>query len=259
MDSSKSISTIERLNRIAAYVDERSIVSVAELCEHFDVSEATIRRDLDALARSKRIQRIHGGAKKSQSAPPEPPVLQRSNEQSEEKVRIGKAVAELIEDGDTIFIGSGSTAFEVARNLGRSKRLAVVSNSLMVINELIHYPNIEIVSLGGVIRKTELSFIGHLTEQSLSQLRTDKVIMGIHAIDVDHGLTNDYLDETITDRTILRSGKQIIIVADHTKCGRISKAYVAPIEAISVFVTGVETPEEFVAGLTEKGVFAVRV
>jgi DeoR/GlpR family transcriptional regulator of sugar metabolism len=247
------------LNRIAAYIDERGIVSVAELCEHFEVSEATIRRDLDALARNKRIQRIHGGARKLQSAPPELPVLQRSNEQSEEKVRIGRAVAELIEDGDTIFIGSGSTAFEVARSLGQTKRLTVVSNSLMVINELIHYANIEMISLGGVIRKTELSFIGHLTEQALSQLRTDRVIMGIHAIDVDHGLTNDYLDETITDRTILRSGKQIIIVADHTKCGRVSKAYVAPVEAVHVFVTGVETPEQFAAGLKERGVFAVRV
>lgn len=259
MSNSKSVSSIERLDRIAAYIDEHELVSVAELCAHFDVSEATIRRDLDVLSEQNRVQRIHGGAKKNLSAPPEPPVLQRSNEQAQEKARIGKAVVSMIQEGETVFIGSGSTALEVAKNLDRFTKLTVISNSLLVINELIRHPSIEIISLGGVIRKTERSFIGHLTEQSLSQLRADRVIIGIHAIDVNNGLTNDYLEETITDRTILRSGQQVIVVADHTKCGRVSKAYVAAVEIVDIFVTGVETPEEFAASLTEKGIRVIRV
>lgn len=259
MPTRKSLSPIERLNRVAEYVTEKKQVSIDELVLHFEVSGATIRRDLDLLSEQNRIKRIHGGAQVYRNAPPEPPVLQRSNEQSAEKSRIGKHVASMVQNGDTIFLGSGSTSLEVAKNLGDHDKLTVVSNSLLIISELVRYSSFDLVALGGMIRKSEMSFIGHLTEQALSQVRTDKVIMGIHAIDVEFGLTNDYLEETLTDRAILKNGKQVIIVADHTKCGRVSKAYLAPVESIDFLVTGVETPVEFVSALREKGVDAIRV
>ncbi len=255
----KTLSPIERLNKVAEYVTERKHVSVDELVLHFDVSGATIRRDLDLLSEQNRVKRIHGGAQVYRNAPPEPPVLQRSDEQSNEKSRIGKRVAAMVNHGETIFLGSGSTALEVAKNLGDHERLTVVSNSLLVINELVRYSSFDLVALGGMIRQSEMSFIGHLTEQALSQIRTDKVIMGIHAIDVEFGLTNDYLEETLTDRAILKNGRQVIIVADHSKCGRVSKAYLAPVEDIDFLVTGVETPIEFVSLLKERGVETIRV
>lgn len=259
MGNSESVSSIERLDRIAAYIEEHKIVSVTELCTQFGVSQTTIRRVLDTLSEQERIQRVHGGARIKPTAPPESPVLQRSNEQAREKTRIGKYVASMIQDGETIFIGSGSTTFEVAKNLDRRAKLTVISNSLLVINELIEYPNIELISLGGIIRKSECSFIGFLAEQSLSHLRADRVIIGIHAINIDHGLTNDYLEETITDRTIIKNGKQVIIVADHSKCGLVSRSFVAPVEVVDIFVTGTETTNEFANGLTEKGVHVIRV
>lgn len=259
MPTRKSLSSIERLNKVAEYVTEKKQVSIDELVLHFEVSGATIRRDLDQLSEQNRVRRIHGGAQIYRNAPPEPPVLQRSNEQPDEKSRIGKQVASMIRNGETIFLGSGSTALEVAKNLGDHDHLTVVSNSLLIINELVRYSSFDLVALGGMIRKSELSFIGHLTEQALSQIRTDKVIMGTHAIDVKFGLTNDYLEETLTDRAILKNGKQVIIVADHTKCGRVSKAYLAPVEGIDFLVTGIETPLDFVNSLKEKGVETIRV
>lgn len=259
MAARKSITPTERLHKVAEYVNERQHVSIDELVLRFGVSGATIRRDLGILSDQKRIERTHGGAQINRNAPPEPPVLQRSNQQSNEKSRIGLHVASMIQDGETVFIGSGSTALEVAKHLGGHDQLTIVSNSLLVINELIRYPNFDLIALGGVIRKSEMSFIGHLTEQALSQVRTDRVIMGIHAVDVEFGLTNDYLEETLSDRAILKNGREVIIVADHTKCGRVSKAFLAPIESIDILVTGVETPDEFVDSLMDKGIQAIRV
>src|SRR6185369_12329781 len=107
-----------------------------------EISLATARRDLDALAKDGKIQRIHGGAIALLSAPPEPPLSLRSAEQSEEKRRIGKAGADLVEDGDTVFLGSGTTVLEVAYNLRERQNLTVMTNSVPIIELLKDKPDI---------------------------------------------------------------------------------------------------------------------
>ncbi len=104
------------------------------------------------------------------------------------------------------------------------------------------------------MRDSELSFIGHITEQALAEVRCDKVIIGTRAISLDQGLTNDYLPETLTDRAILNAGRQTIIVADHTKCGVIATAFLAPLSAMSILVTDDQTKPEFIASLRNKGI-----
>jgi DeoR/GlpR family transcriptional regulator of sugar metabolism len=96
--------------------------------------------------------------------------------------------------------------------------------------------------------------IGHLTEQALAEVHAHKIILGIRALDIEHGLTNDYLPETMTDRAILARGGEVIIVADHTKCGRVSTAFVAPITAMQTLVTDTKAPSDFVAALTSRGI-----
>jgi DeoR/GlpR family transcriptional regulator of sugar metabolism len=104
------------------------------------------------------------------------------------------------------------------------------------------------------LRDSELSFIGHITEQALSEVRADKVIIGIRAISLEQGLTNDYLPETLTDRAILKSGRKTIVVADHTKCGVISTAFVAPLTAMHTLVTDSMTDPDFIESLKTQGV-----
>lgn len=130
----------------------------------------------------------------------------------------------------------------------------MITNSLLVINELSTEKGITIIGIGGVLRKSEQSFIGHLTEQALAELRADKVIMGIRAISLDQGLTNDYLPETMTDRAIMAMGRKLMIVADHTKCERISTVFVSPIESIHTLITTRETSNGFIQSLNMKGV-----
>ena len=248
------ISNLERQQRIRALILQNQRVNIDELVTCFDISPATARRDLEALASRGWVQRVHGGAIVVQHAPPEPPVLQRTAEQAEEKRRIAIAAAGLIADGDTVFLSSGTTSLEVAHHLRNRRGLTVITNSLAVLNTLAECPEIILVALGGMFRHSELSFTGHMTEQAMSDLRADKVIFGIRAIHEKEGLMNDSLQETMTDRAILRLGRQIIVVADHTKLGRTATVAVASLSAIHILITDDQAPPDFVAALAAQGI-----
>lgn len=244
----------ERQKRILELLEQRENIRVSELSGLLNVSVATIRRDLNKLRDLGEVERFHGGAVLSLPSAPEPPVIQRSGENMAEKERIGRAAAALIQDSDVIFIGSGTTALEVARNLLGYKNLTVITNALSVINLLSHEENITLVSTGGIFRRSELSFIGHLAEHALSELRPQKVVMGIRAISLQDGLTNDYLPEVNTDRAIIRAASEVIIVADHSKFGKVSTAFVAPINVIHKLVTDDSTSKEMLASIQALGV-----
>jgi DeoR/GlpR family transcriptional regulator of sugar metabolism len=254
MDSSSPLSSIERQDQILQLLARFSRITINQVCETFSVSEATARRDLEALASQSKVQRVHGGAIPLRQANPEPPILVRSSEQEEEKRRIGRLAASLIEDGEAVFLGSSTTVLEVAKNLRERRNLTVLTNSLMVINILAGLPEITLVCLGGVLRQSELSFIGHITERSLAEVRADKVIFGVRSLSLEHGLTNDYLPETLTDRAILGMGGQVIIVADYSKFGRVSTAFLAPLSAMHTLVTDSQAPAEFLSALEQRGV-----
>jgi DeoR/GlpR family transcriptional regulator of sugar metabolism len=207
----------ERQQKILEQVRKAGAVRVSQLSEGLSVSEATIRRDLDMLHESGFLQRTHGGAVVANLASPEPPVIQRMTENILAKERIGKAAAKLVRDGETIFIGSGTTAREVARNLSDRRNLTVITNSLLVMNTLSQTENNAVIALGGLLRRKELSFIGYLTEQMLRELHPQKVFMGIYAVSLRFGLSNDDLSEVATDRVIIASASEVILLADHTK------------------------------------------
>jgi DeoR/GlpR family transcriptional regulator of sugar metabolism len=254
MPEENPLSTVERQQRLLRFVEQHQRVNVPQITEAFAISPATARRDLEALAEQGKIQRVHGGALAVRQAPPEPPVLQRSTEHAVEKLSIGRAAAQLIADGESVFIGSGTTAWDVARNLRSRQNLTVITNSLLVINELAEAPGVALVGLGGFFRRTELSFIGHIAAQTIAEVRADKVIIGIRAIDIAQGLTNDFMDEAMVDRAILKIARQAIVVADHTKLGRVSAAFVAPLASIHTLVTDANASAEFVEAVREKGV-----
>src|SRR6476620_9736135 len=184
--------TLERQKQILSLLARQRRLSVTDIVKQFSISEATARRDLETLASQGKVQRVHGGVIAVEQAPPELPILERKNEQVDEKERIGRAAASLVAEKETIFLGSGTTVLEVARNLRHHKQLTVVTNCLPVLNMLAGLKEITVISLGGMLRESELSFIGHITEQALAELRVDKVFMGTRGLSLEHGLTNDY-------------------------------------------------------------------
>ena len=243
----------ERREHIVQWVQSRGRITVAEICRRFGVSEATARRDLEALAEAGRIQRVRGGAIPVRTALPEPPLLVRMHTHQDLKQRIGRAAAGLVRPGESVFIGSGTTALEVARHLVGVPGVTVITNSLPVLNLLAAEKNITVIGLGGMLRSEELSFIGSITERALAEVRAEKVFIGIRGISLEHGLTNEYLPEVLADRAILKVGRQVVVVADHTKLGVVAPVFVAPLEAVHTVVTDADAPSEFVEALRERG------
>ena len=249
--------TPERQKQILSLLARQGRLRVTEIVEQFSISEATARRDVEALSSQGKAQRVHGGLITLEQAPPELPILERENEQTDEKVLIGQATAGLISDKETVFLGSGTTVLEVARNIRNHKDLTVITNSLPVLNVLTGIKDITVISLGGMLRNSELSYIGHITEQALTEVRADKVILGTRGVSLEHGLTNDYLEETLTDRAILKIGREVIIVADHTKVKRVSTALLAPLESVNTFVTDSNSDKKFIQALKKQGIKVV--
>ena len=251
------IPTPERQKQILSLLSQQGRLSVAEIVTQFSISEATARRDLETLAAQGKAQRVHGGVIAVEQAPPELPILEREKEQADEKTRIGRAAASLVGNNETVFLGSGTTVLEIARNLRNHKNLTVITNSLPVLNILAGNKEITVVSLGGMLRESELSFIGHITEQALVEVRADKVFMGTRGVSLEHGLTNDYLQETLTDRAILKSGREVIIVADHTKVNRVATVLLAPLSQMHTFVTDSKADKKFLQALKREGIQVV--
>jgi len=227
----------ERQSRIRQLIDERRQVTVPEISALFQVSEVTIRRDLDEMAERGEVQRTHGGALSRTQMQKEPPVIERMNEQRAEKQRIGRAAAQLVSDGETIFLGSGTTLLEMARCLPHNIGLTVITNSIPVISELGHHPNIDLVVIGGILRKSEQAMVGHIAERDIYEFRADQVFMGIRSIDVAHGFTNDDFPDTVFDRALFQISQKVIVLADHTKFGRVSLVHVAPLSAAHMIIT----------------------
>lgn len=248
------------MQRILQMIDERGRILVEDVCETFQISKATARRDLDALAENGRITRFHGGAMKNNnphSREADIPVHKRNTEQIEEKTLIGEKAAALVQNGETIFLASGSTVLEVAKHL-HGKKITVLTNSLPVMNELWADESIEVISTGGILRRSELSFIGHISEKSLEEICADKVFLGTYAIHPASGLTHNYLPEIMTDRAIINVGREVIVVADHTKFNRSASAFLVPLSKINILVTDSMTPPTITEQIENSGVKVIR-
>lgn len=234
-------------------VNTQQTVNVEELSNMLKVSEATIRRDLIDLESKGAVSRVHGGASLKHSAP-EPFTMARSGLQRDAKRRIGKAAAELVKDGETIIISTGTTTEAMIPFLADKANLTVITNALNIAYRLTQYEHITTVVLGGVMRARELDLLGHITESSLSELVATRLFRGVYGIHPRHGLTGSDILHIRTDQRMIQMTQELIIVADHTKICRVGSVQLAPINAASVIITDTDAPEEEVARLRELGV-----
>lgn len=241
-----------RQSHIRRLVDEKGQISVTELNQVLNVSEATIRRDLEQLADQGWVMRTHGGAIRVEPAPVEPPINLRIAENMEEKARIGRLAASLVHEGNTIFLGSGSTVRAMVPHLLRLNDLTVITNSLPVVNQMAR-SSAELIVIGGMFRISEQSMVGHVAEQAIREFRADHAFMGIRGIDVDHGLTSDFLPEAVTDRAILGIAPHCVVVADHSKFNRVSSVFLAPVTSANTVITDDKTPSATVSELRDAG------
>lgn len=245
----------ERQQLILDLIQQDKKVTVSELSKRFATSQVTIRRDLHELAASGLLTRTHRGALATRRAPPEPPVFQRMHIGQNFKERIGQLAASLVQDGDSIFIGSGSTTHFLASSLTGKKNLTVITNALSIAQEVAKSSNeITIVVIGGVLRKSEFSLLGHIAELTLPEIRYDQVFMGMQAISITDGLTTEHLPEVMTTRRIIENGGSLIVLADHTKLGKTAAAFIAPVHSMNTLITDEQADPEFIDSLQRLGI-----
>jgi len=249
---------VERRQKMVALVEQHDGATVRELSHTFAVSEATVRRDLILLSKEGLIERGHGGAaprraRRSQGLP-ELPLLERAGLQIGEKQLIGLAAARHVEDGDVIMINGGTTTAEMIRHLDHVRDLTVITNALNIVSLLAPCHHIKTVITGGVLRNSELSMLGVLTEDALHNLRADKLFMSSPAIHVDYGFSADDMTEVESDRNMMSSAQETTVLADHTKFGKVAMMRVAPIERVRRIITSSNTFTVMVAALREQGI-----
>ncbi|MEU4448763.1 DeoR/GlpR family DNA-binding transcription regulator [Actinosynnema sp. NPDC050801] len=228
-------------------------VAVAELAAATGASEMTIRRDLDLLAAGGVLRRVHGGAVPLSPAGVEPPFTARTATATAAKRAIAAAVVELVRDGETIVLDSGSTAVEVAKLL-RGRPVAVMPLSLHAVRELIDAPEVRLLLPGGEPRPGELAMVGPLALASLRALRFDVALLSPCAFDLDAGLTAHNLADAEVKQQAMAVSARTVVLADSTKFGRTALAHVCPADRPDVLVTDPDTPADVRRELEARGV-----
>lgn len=246
----------ERFELIRKTVEEKSCVTVAELAELTGVSEVTIRRDLVALEKDGIITRVRGGAILADVSPKH--LLDRFErhvqKHAEEKKKIGERACRLVNPGETIIIDSGSTALELARNLHEVKNVNVIVTSLRIAYELEHLTNITTIVTGGVLRSSTTSLQNPILSKSLETVLASKVLLAVSGICPNHGLTTNDFAEAEVKRILIKHAKEIVVLADHSKLGVISPAFIAPLTEGMTIVTDAGALPDQISALEASGV-----
>ncbi len=244
----------ERRRLVFEATEASGVVSVRDLAARFDVADITIVRDLQQLEQEGLVRRVRGGAISVRGASYEPPIKAREAQLLEEKRRIAARAAELVRDGDSLLLDVGTTTLEVARALRGRRNLTVVVSNLWAALELANQPAIQVIIVGGRLRTSELSMVGHLAESTLREFHVDKAFIGVGGISFEHGLTEFNYEEAGAKQAMLGRADRRIVVADHSKFDKVMLNAVAPLTAIETLITGSDVDEETVTQLRRLGV-----
>lgn len=240
----------ERKNKILEALDN-GIVFIADLANALNVSEITIRRDLKALETEGKLTMLHGGAAKKIDTSRETAISQRQGLYPTEKEIIGKLAADVIEDGDVIFIDSGTTNVTMIKHLA-NKPISIVTNGYKTIEEALHY-NIPITSIGGDLKKETMAFVGAITSRVLDMYSFDKCFLGANGIDKEFGYSNADPNESLIKEQVIKRSKEAFIMADRSKFNASSVFKFADLKDATVITD--EVPEEFleiISSITQK-------
>ncbi len=241
-------------------------VDAEELSQQLQVNTSTIRRDLERLEQQNLLRRVHGGAVPvdmlAYSSYAYGLTFQENmGKQVEEKARIAQAALRLIGPGDAIALSPGTTTTHLARAIRHTglQPLTVVTNAVNIAMELTGVKGITLTLTGGLLLPDFFALVGPLAEQSLNQMYVAKAFVGVTGLSLVHGLTGPNQLETLTHRLTLQRAQQTIVLADHSKLGRVALHTIAPITAIHTLVTGQEAPADLLAELEARGIAVCRV
>ncbi|WP_026962858.1 DeoR/GlpR family DNA-binding transcription regulator [Alicyclobacillus herbarius] len=229
----------DRHRKIVELVEREGSVRVSELSELFQVTEETIRRDLDKLEAEGKILRTHGGAVRSDEPGLEIPVSEREIERIEQKRAIAAKAIEWVEPGDQIILDASTTAWQMAKILPDIP-LIVVTNSVKVIMELAGKDNIQVISVGGNLAARSLSFVGPLAERSLDNYHVRKLFMSCGGCHLDYGISEATEEQARVKAKMIANADDVILLVDSSKFQRRAFTQIAPVETADVVITDAE-------------------
>lgn len=249
--------TASRRAQILQELDKNGQVNVNELSELFDVSEVTIRNDLDKLEKNNLLVRAHGGAFKSNNIALS--LSQKKKLNIESKTKIGKMAASLIKDNDTIILDSGTTTFEVSNFLGDFQNLTVITNALDIVNNLAAQENLEVFMPGGYLKEFSMSLVGPMAERNLKNLSCDKLFLGVDSIRPKKGVFTHHMEEAQLNQIMIDIADEIILVSDSSKFEKSGLAFICTLDKIDTIITDNALNSEYLEALEKNNVEVILV
>ena len=242
----------ERRERMRNLIRKAGVARVEDLRSDLQVSVATVRRDLETLEEEGRIRRVHGGAVSMESRLEEEVFDDKANLALKEKRLIAEEAFKLIGTGDSIYLDGGSTVLELARLLAGRTDLTVVTNSLRAAAELAE-SGPRVILTGGELRRLSQTMVGPLTRVILGQVRLDKAFMGTMGLSIDDGLTTTDPNEAFTKSLVQKHARQVILLADARKAGKVSFARVSDLESVDILISDENFPAKTARVLRKRG------
>lgn len=214
------MNTIERHKEILLRINKDGQIKVQDLCDDFQVSPVTARKDLKLLEEKGLLYRMHGGATLNDPYATDRHVNDKEKIHLSEKMKIAAAGAKMVNANDSILIASGTTVLFLAKNIQPKENLTVITSALNVALELNKHLGIEVILLGGVLRKRSSSVTGLYAEDNLSDFSCSKLFLGVDGIDLEFGLTTTNVMEAHLNRKMIEVSQKTIVLADSTKFGK---------------------------------------
>lgn len=249
---------IPRHNEILKELDEKGHVLVQDLCEKLNVSSVTIRKDLNYLESLGLLFRNHGGASKQIRYAYEKNVVEKESINVEAKQSIARAALPLIQENDCIILASGTTMHYLARMLMGFGPLTVLTSSLRVAIELCNNPNINVIQLGGEVRKSSTSIVGSISEGILKQFSCNKLFLGVDGIDLEFGISTSNAAEAHLNQVMMECADQTVVLADSSKLNKKGFGKIASLDRVDYLITDNGISLEDQIGLEEVGVNVIK-
>ena len=228
---------IERRNEILAILQKEKRVVVSDLSQIYNVTEETIRRDLEKLEKEGLAKKTYGGAVINESLNVDLPYNVRKKSNVENKQYIADIIGAMIEDGDHIMLDASSTALYITKCIKHKKNITLITNSVEILLELSDTTGWKILSTGGTLKEGSLSFVGHQAEKMVRNFHVDKAIISCKGIDSEYGFTDSNEMDAQVKKTMLLSAKQRILALDSTKFDKISFTQIGDFADIDMIVT----------------------
>lgn len=234
-------------------VRSSGVVSVEALAANLGVSRSTIRRDLQCLDADGMLRRVRGGAGTVADSPDTVPFRDLVGVCAADKEAVARCAAELVTDGEVVLLDIGSTTARLARLL-RGRRITVITSSLAVVDELRDDTDVELLLLGGILRRNHLSFVGMLTEQALREVRAHWLFLGTSGIGPDGQIMDSTLVEVPVKRAMIASAERTVVLADRSKFPGTGLTPVCGPDAVHVLVTNTGAHPDTLTACTRSGV-----